>query len=55
MNRDVFASILAMDSYNRDYGAGLKVTGKKLGSAQSPSSKVVGRYQSVAVDALTHR
>ena len=34
MNRDVFASILAMDSYNRDYGAGLKVTGKKLGSAQ---------------------
>lgn len=25
MNRDVFLSILAMDSYNRGYGEGLRV------------------------------
>lgn len=34
MNRDLLLSILAMDSYNREYGAGLVVGGTSLGKAQ---------------------
>jgi hypothetical protein len=30
MNRDVFLSILAMDSYNRGYGANVEVLGGSL-------------------------
>ena len=33
MNRDLFLSILALDSYNRDYNAGLVLTGQTLGTA----------------------
>ena len=33
MNRDLFLAILAMDSYNRDYGAGVKIEGVSIGKA----------------------
>lgn len=33
MNRDLFLSILAMDSYNREYGAGVDIAGSSIGSA----------------------
>jgi hypothetical protein len=31
--KDLLYSILAMDSYNREYGEGVKVAGDKIGSA----------------------
>ncbi|MCA3559516.1 MAG: hypothetical protein IOC82_00615 [Aestuariivirga sp.] len=32
-NQDLLRAILAMDSYNREYGAGLEVSGNTVGSA----------------------
>lgn len=34
MNRNVFLSLLALDSYNRDYNVGLELNGDELGNAQ---------------------
>lgn len=33
MNKDLFLAILAMDSYNREYGAGVNLTGSATGNA----------------------
>jgi hypothetical protein len=33
MNKDLFLAILAMDSYNREYGAGVNLTGSTIGQA----------------------
>lgn len=38
VSKDLFLSILAMDSYNREYGAGLVVPGSEIGLAT-----IVGR------------
>ncbi len=60
MNRDVFLSILAMDSYNRGYGEGLKLPGgsKKLGTTtisrqsdiRSGSDAVNAGFYAIAYD-----
>ena len=34
MNREVFLSLLALDSYNREYGANVEIAGSSLGSAR---------------------
>lgn len=34
MNKDLFLSILAMDSYNRDYEAGISIDGASVGGLQ---------------------
>jgi hypothetical protein len=44
ISRDLFLSILALDSYNRGYNAGIKITGNdtpgtKLGSAEILQSR----------------
>ena len=33
MSTDIFKAILAMDSYNRGYGAGINLTGTQVGAA----------------------
>jgi hypothetical protein len=33
MSDDLFQAILAMDAYNRGYGAGLNVSGNQIGNA----------------------
>ena len=33
LSRDLFLSILALDSYNRGYNAGLNMTGDTIGTA----------------------
>ncbi len=33
ISKDIFLAILAMDSYNRDYGAGINLTGNAIGNA----------------------
>ncbi|MCB2077621.1 MAG: hypothetical protein KDE55_07975 [Novosphingobium sp.] len=42
MNRDLFLAILAMDSYNREYGAGIGVTGTSIGNADIISRTSLG-------------
>ena len=42
MNRDLFLAILAMDSYNRDYGSGIQVSGSSIGNADIVSRASLG-------------
>lgn len=49
MNRDLFLALLSLDSYNREYGAGINVTGSSLGNAFIISS------QSLGVDSENYR
>jgi hypothetical protein len=42
MNRDVFISLLALDSYNRGYGQKVNTDGNSIGSAQIINRLTVG-------------
>ena len=65
MNRDVFLSILTMDSYNRGYGqgvllksgdssAGTQEIGRKLGNATIVAQNITGAAQSAGFYAIAY-
>ena len=50
MNRDLFLSILALDSYNREYGAGMEISGSTIGNANIISRASLGIDQAEYAD-----
>ncbi|MDX8503314.1 calcium-binding protein [Mesorhizobium sp. VK4C] len=49
MSKDLFLAILAMDAYNREYGAGIEVDGSTIGAATIMNREAMG------VDAATYQ
>jgi hypothetical protein len=41
MNRDLFLSVLAMDSYNRGYNYGVRYSGNQIGTALAASDELL--------------
>ncbi len=54
ISRDLFLSILALDSYNRGYNAGLNMSGSSLGLAQIISQDYTAAQQSVGFYATAY-